>query len=138
VKIVLYLVKVKSGMLLEQGTDVVGIREGKDAVAAMEVRLGRSTIFLVECECAVGSGPADAENLADCGDRHVLFMEQNRDTVLEGLGNVRRHTDIEFVDLNGNYTRSPKWDLGMSLLDQHSHTSIFSFPIVIANGCNSG
>ena len=99
----MYLVKVKSEMLLEQGTDVVGIREGKDAAAAMEVRLGRSTIFLVECECAV---PADAENLADCGDRHVLFMEQNRDTVLEGLGNVRRHTDVEFVDSNGNYANT--------------------------------
>ena len=97
-KIVLYLVEVKSGMLIEQGTNVGGIRQRKDAAMAIEGRLAGGTIFLVEGERAVRRGLAEAENFADCGDRHVLFMEQNRDTVLEGLGNVYWHIAVEFVD----------------------------------------
>jgi hypothetical protein len=99
-KIVLYLVEVKSGMLIEQGTDVGGIRQRKDAVVAIEGRLAGDTVFLVEGKRAVGCGLAEAENLADCVDCHVLFMEQNRDTVLEGLGNLSWHMAVKFIDPN--------------------------------------
>jgi hypothetical protein len=58
-------------------------------------------------------------------------MEENRDTVLEGLGDVRRHTAVVFVDseslttVNTVGALSPTRDLGISLSSLHSHTSFF-------------
>jgi hypothetical protein len=88
---VLDLVQIKCWVLVKEGNNEIDIRNHEFAPVLNSMRIETMTMFLMKLKSVVSCGLSDAKDFADYIDRPVLLVIQDRDMVLEGLGDMLGH-----------------------------------------------